>query len=174
MFTDDPNIVTIYQLPLYFTVNGVRCKALLDKVDVNLLQKLIWPQDIKTFREETLLFPKAIRERKYHFQAAFYTRAIQECLMQISSLIGEDVMYFDILPFSFIVESTKTPGCPLVYDLSYELLLLGENGDDFNKGYLDAIREYDFWLRHDFDVEKAVHPTNGRLIVGNDFKHHLI
>lgn len=175
LFIDRPNVITVYQYPVYFEIGNIQCKALIDKMDIHLDTGFIYIQDIKTMRGPTLMFPMySLFPRRYDFQLSFYHHGISEKLHELSAYINHDVTNFHVANPSLIVESTTSPGCPIVYDLSDELMALGRNGDDKYRGYMDGIREYRFWQQHGFDAESAVSSTNGRLIIGADFKHHLI
>lgn len=175
LFIDRPNVVTVYQYPVYFEINGVACKALIDKMDIHLNTGFIYIQDIKTMRGPTLMFPSySVASRRYDFQMAYYAHGISEKLHELSAYINHDVTNFQVANPQWIVESTTHPGCPMVYDMSDELLRIGREGDDKYRGYLDGIREYRFWQHNDFNPESAVSHVNGRLTIGADFKHHLI
>lgn len=108
-----------FQYAVYFNHKGVSCKGLLDAVLINTFNKTIRPIDIKTTSEYTLNFPSVLRRRRYDFQAAFYTLGLQ--------LTKPD---YKVLPFLFIVESTKSPGKPLVYELNERTLLIGKWGSN--------------------------------------------
>lgn len=173
-FLDRPNVITVYQYPIYCVINGVACKMLVDKIDIYLDKRIIKPQDIKTMRGYTLKFPESVRARRYDFQGSFYTDGLLQDLVNLSAHIGHDVTDFTVEPFEFIVESTTNGGCPIVYSLSEDLLNIGRNGLDRIPGYIDALREYNFWLGNDFDAQTALAPLGGRLVISGDYKHHLV
>lgn len=175
LFLDRPNVITVYQYPIYFQVGRVMCKVLIDKMDIHLDTRRIYVQDLKTMRGPTLMFPSySMQARRYDFQIAFYVKGVHETLHELSAYINHDVTNFVIEAPQFIVESTTHPGCPMVYDVSDDLMRIGEVGDDKYRGYMDGLREYEFWKTHDFDPQSAVSATNGRLMISGDFKHHLI
>lgn len=160
-----------YQLPIYFTYNGIDCKALMDLVVVhkdengNIIK--IEPIDLKTMSGNTLQFIGKIKQHRYDIQAAWYTKALSE--------------YFDcqpdaIAPFKFVVESTTSIGTPLVFEISKETLLHGEKGAEagmFNsadsgrqlyyprvKGYEQLMKEYAYYAEQGFkqDVTLVENP----------------
>lgn len=175
LFLDRSNVITVYQYPIYFQIGRVMCKVLIDKMDIHLDTGFIYVQDLKTMRGPTLMFPQhSVLARRYDFQIAFYVKGVEEKLHELSAYIGYDVTNFHVANPQFIVESTTHPGCPLVYDISDDLMRIGKDGDERYRGYMDGLREYEFWKTNDFNPETAVSATNGRLMIGGDFKHHLI
>lgn len=111
-----------YQLPIYFTYEGEACKALLDMVIVDHLEKVIVPIDIKTMGEKSFYFPKALRKRRYDIQAAFYTEALPKWMAE------KGWQSYKIASFKFMVESTVDEGVPLIYTLHKSLLHIGKYG----------------------------------------------
>lgn len=112
-----------YQLPIYFKYKGHDCKALLDLVVVirdeeGNIQK-IHPYDLKTMHGNNKYFLSSLKQRRYDIQAVWYTNALE--------------VYFDvsrelIMPFTFIVESTSFVGRPLIFELTPDLLKIGQEG----------------------------------------------
>lgn len=126
----DLGSIEVYkQLPIYFTYKDVECKALIDMLIVNNTSRTFkqgsieipaWsalPIDIKTTGEYTSNFGTSAKRFRYDIQGAWYTLACDHYLND-----------FHIMPFTFLVESTKEIGCPLVYVMSEEDLLIGKNG----------------------------------------------
>lgn len=116
------NVVRLFQHPVYFRYSDLDCKALFDLLIINLEKKLIQPIDIKTMGGNTKEFPKNAMRHRYDIQSSFYTLALKITDKLNIPLYGEiDISKFQILPFKFIVESTKSPGfLPLVYEISEE------------------------------------------------------
>ena len=114
--------ITLYQYPIYFKYSDLNCKALFDMLLINTKQKLIQPVDIKTIGGSTKEFPRNVQLHKYDIQAAWYSLALKLTDYIQTPLHGEiDISDYTILPFRFIVESTKSPGLlPLVYEISEE------------------------------------------------------
>jgi hypothetical protein len=65
-----------YQLPIYFELNNVQCKALLDMVIVDHVEKEITLIDIKTIGDYTKNFDYQCLRRRYDIQIAWYMKAI--------------------------------------------------------------------------------------------------
>ena len=65
-FERDTNFVEILdQYSIYFNYEGIECKALLDRIIVDHKNKTIQPIDFKTMGDQTLYFPKSLRQRRY-------------------------------------------------------------------------------------------------------------
>lgn len=182
-FVESKDIEVLYQLGIYFNCNAISCKALLDMVVIDHKNKTIQPIDIKTMGDQSMYFPKSLRQRRYDIQAAFYTQAIfQWCIMQ------DKYLDYKMLNFKFIVESTTKPGNPLVFTCSDELLYIGMNGkrgycnriyeirsyvstlesDLYEqqripeiKGYLQLLEDYKYYMEHSFEMERRVVESQG-------------
>lgn len=172
LFLEKLSVIQVYQYPVYFVFNGVWCKGLLDKIDINLVDKTITIYDFKTMRGFTLNFPRVIRGRRYDFQLAFYYEGLRQNLPTLSEFIGADVTDFTITNPICIVESTNNPGLPMQFELSDSLMLVGYRGDDrLLSGFSQIIEEYQFWQRWDFDLAEACQQcsTPGKLVVDSQF-----
>ena len=106
-----------YQYPVFFTLNGVECKGLIDVLVINNKNKTITPRDFKTTVFPLLNFTLPLKERRYDFQAAFYTKGIQ--LIAVPS--------YTVLPFKFDVYSI-TDKEAATFTCSEELLNNAYNG----------------------------------------------
>lgn len=122
------------QVAIYFNYRGESCKALLDMIIFNdsdkdyesgLLKipaRSLLPIDIKTTGEYTTNFASAVKRYRYDIQGAWYTLACKKAFPG-----------YNVLPFKFLVESTKAVGCPLVYIMSENDLHVGQWG--YSKSY---------------------------------------
>lgn len=125
-----------YQVPIYFMLNEIPCKALLDMLIVHRDIKMLEPIDLKTMGGSTITFPYAVKARRYDFQGAFYNEAVH-ALKNYRANCDIDfgnISDFGIMNFKFIVETTETKkntatdevsymtGRPLVYGLSTGIL----------------------------------------------------
>ena len=141
-FKDAPHIDIYHQVAIYFEINDIPCKALLDKVIVNRETQKIIPIDIKTIGTKTSDFPYAVTKRGYNFQGAFYTQALLKLMFKDASCpiemnVNSDYM---IEPFIFLTETTEYKensvtgevkfftGKPLAFQLSPTQLNLGKYG----------------------------------------------
>ena len=173
-FERDTNFVEILdQYSIYFNYESIECKALLDRIIVDHKNKTIQPIDFKTMGDQTLYFPKSLRQRRYDIQAAFYTEALK------SKKVYET---YEILPFKFIVESTTNPGNPLVFTCNQELLEIGKSGrnaynlcdkayvsDEYTvymkfdkiKGFHQLIEDYKWYMENGFSVNREIAQSQG-------------
>ena len=180
-FQTNKDIEVLYQLAIYFPYQGVDCKALLDMVVVDHKEKTIQPMDIKTMGDQSIYFPKSLRQRKYDIQAAFYTEAL-EYFKERDEPKWKD---YKILPFKFIVESTINPGNPLVFTCSNELLFMGKWGREENslelnvpdsaetwakkkyvsypeiKGFHQLIEDYKWYMENGFEKKREIVESQG-------------
>ena len=172
------DVEILYQVPIFFTISEVDCKGLLDMIRINHITKTIEPIDIKTLGDNTLNFPKALRQRRYDIQGAFYTEGLRQTYPG-----------YTILPFKFIVESTTNPGTPLVYTMDTQLLETGKYGRsgiklkgisqdslmqvyygriENIKGYLQLIEEYKWYLENGFEKHINIVNAQGEFTVNWD------
>ena len=73
----DKNRHVLFQVPLYYTINDIRKRALLDIVYVDMNRGIITPFDLKTMSGKTYDFVSSFHLRRYDIQAAWYRDAIQ-------------------------------------------------------------------------------------------------
>jgi hypothetical protein len=162
----DDDIDIEFQSIITFQIDGVPCKVMLDEVIVNHTQKTVQPIDIKTMYDYTLYFPISVRKRRYDIQGAFYTKALE--------LIYNG---YRILPFKFVVESTKYQGSPIVYTMTPELLAIGEYGRHETTiesdgvvmyvppifGYKHALENYKWYQANGFNTTRLIKENNYQL-----------
>ena len=172
------DVEILNQLAIYFTYNNVDCKALLDRVIIDHKNKTVQPIDFKTMGDQTLYFPKSLRQRRYDIQAAFYTEALKYFIERDDKTLQD----YKILPFKFIVESTINPGNPLVFTCSSELLDIGKNGRqpyklcdkpyisteyitymkfDEIKGFHQLIEDYKWYMKNEFEKSRKIVEAQG-------------
>lgn len=176
------DVEILNQLAIYFTYNNVDCKALLDRVIIDHKNKTVQPIDFKTMGDQTIYFPKSLRQRKYNIQAAFYTEALKYFIERDDKTLQD----YKILPFKFIVESTVNPGNPLVFTCSKELLRIGQYGapktsiygkinspgydhmseyksliTDEIKGFQQLIEDYKWYVENGFEKKREVVEAQG-------------
>ena len=177
-FETSKDVEILNQLSIYFTYNNVDCKALLDRVIIDHKNKTVQPIDFKTMGDQTLYFPKSLRQRRYDIQAAFYTEALKYFIERDDKTLQD----YKILPFKFIVESTINPGNPLVFTCSSELLDIGKNGRqpyklcdkpyisteyitymkfDEIKGFHQLIEDYKWYMENEFEKSRKIVEAQG-------------
>jgi len=155
----------IYQLPIYFELEGVKYKALLDMIVINHVNKNFRVFDLKTMGDYLINFPMSVRRHRYDIQANMYALAIEHKLNQIEKIIGKNITDYSHKPFSFVVESTINPGSPIIAEVSQDLLYLGYLGrkrlfvdkipvSSEIKGIKYLMDEYKWYLENGFDNER--------------------
>lgn len=183
------------QYPIYFKINNIDCKALLDMLicEVEGDTLILHPIDIKTTRFSTVDFPNAVRTYRYDLQAAWYT----EALWSIKDKLKEEFncKHFIINNFQFIVESTIKPGKPMIYQATSELLKIGKFGQeevsankmgihsldiDINtnrriispaiKGFDQLLKEYTFYMENGWETDYRLRNQKEGLPVSIDWK----
>jgi len=129
--------------PLFFEVNGISCKALLDLYKVNHKLKEIYPADLKTTGDNVLRFSNSFIKYRYDIQAAFYVRALKEKYPD-----------YTIKSFYFmVIESSDFETLPMLYEASLEEILFGTYGGYlkngyFYKGYETLLEEYKWHIEN--------------------------
>ena len=162
----------INQLPIYFDIDGVKCKALLDRVCIDHINKTIQIIDFKTTGDYTLNFHKQLKKFRYDIQAAYYTTAMMK------NIKNSDLADYKILPFIFIVESTLQQGFPIIYTISESLLDTGKNGQNqavvstFDRtafvshevlGYKQLFDLHKYYEENGYDMPKIIKENNHNL-----------
>lgn len=183
---DSEDYDIVYQFPIYFEYKGVECKGLLDMVFIDHKNKTIAPIDLKTLFDYTINFPATVRKRRYDFQASYYTEGIRLNKTQLATKINKHLIDYTFRPFTFIIESTKRPGNPLVFVCNQELLTVGKYGINelhyynidvanifkqgaylkSNMGFDQAIELYKWHLENGFERDRVVAINNGVLKFG--------
>lgn len=194
-----PNGVEAYnQVVITFTVSGIQCKGMIDKIIVNttndpvMLGSYMLPPsgvlaiDYKTMQGSTSDFVKQMWRYKYHIQGSFYSYGLADWLFKNKPTLKTS-------DFMFIVESTTYVGKPLAYILSQKDKQIGRwgankvNGDyecvlgvhDPDRiaadtainilGFEQALTLYKWHHEYDeWEYPKSVVETNG-LIMTNQF-----
>jgi hypothetical protein len=180
-FETSKDVEILDQLAIYFSYCGIDCKALLDRVIIDHINKTIQPIDFKTMGDQTIYFPKSLRQRRYDIQNAFYT----EALYYFKERDESNWKDYKILPFKFIVESTVNPGNPLVFTCSNELLFMGRWGREENflelnvpdsaetwtkkeyvsyleiKGFHQLIEDYKWYMEKGFETKREIVESQG-------------
>jgi hypothetical protein len=94
----------MHQVDIYFDFKGVECKALLDGIRINHIDKTIQPFDLKTTGKSVLDFPDSFLSFGYYRQCAFYEQALLSGQSPIKHLLEEG---YKLLDFVFIVAETN-------------------------------------------------------------------
>lgn len=154
------------QLEIYWEYKGEKCKSKLDLVIVDHENKEIHPIDIKTTGNSVFSFDSSALKWGYHWQAAFYSSALYWLINKSNDKYWNKLKDYRILQFKFIVESSKYPGMPLIYECSEKFLRGGIDGFFNNgkwyKGFIELIDEYNWYKENNsWDYEKSVIENEG-------------
>ena len=192
---ESEDMIVLYQVPVYFKIDGIECKALpdiailfLDKVEfenedgtkvVQKTLKAVQVLDLKTMGKDNLEFFDSVISYRYDIQAAWYVEAIQRVNKKFWDDLG--VIFpkeaIEILPFAFIVESVTTPGRPLLYFVDEALLLQGKEGTQDiyyqdilikkgRRGFLSLMAELKYYQDNEFTEDIILQGKEGNLIIG--------
>ena len=112
---NNPDLEIFYQVPIYFSINDVNCKALLDGILINKKERTIQPFDLKSTGRRIISFPSTVKRFGYHYQGAFYWEACRQLFAcegnacSHSLITSKLCQYKDytLLPTTFIVTSTE-------------------------------------------------------------------
>lgn len=173
MLAENPLVKVYYQLPIYFEIDGVKCKALLDLLIIHLNEEgqvlAVCPFDFKSMDGHTISFPYSMKRFRYDIQGAWYTDA----LYNPTAIFPDgfpDLTGITLDPFTFIVESKTNPGKPLLFQMSQSLFEVGRDGyynhninKLTNKGYSTLFRAYQYHTENGWTMEKFVAETGGVL-----------
>lgn len=195
LYSNLENYTMFLQYPIYFKIDSIDCKALLDmlicEVEDDIL--VLTPIDIKTTRFFTVDFPNAVRTYRYDIQAAWYTEALWSIK---DKLLKEfNCKHLIINNFQFIVESTTKPGKPVIYQATSELIKIGKFGQeeisankmgihnldiDINtnrrimspaiKGFDQLLKEYTFYTENGWEIDYKLRNQKENLPVSIDWK----
>lgn len=192
---ENENMIVLYQVPVYFKIDGIECKALpdiailfLDNVEfenedgtkvVQKTLKAVQVLDLKTIGRDNLEFFESVMSYRYDIQAAWYVEAIQRVDKKFWDDLG--VIFpqeaIKILPFVFIVESVTTPGRPLLYFVDETLLLQGKEGTQDiyyqdrlvkkgKRGFLSLMAELKYYQDNEFTEDILLYGKEGNLTIG--------
>ena len=192
---ENENMIVLYQVPVYFKIDGIECKALpdiailfLDNVEfenedgtkvVQKTLKAVQVLDLKTIGKDNLEFFDSVMSYRYDIQAAWYVEAIQRVNKKFWDDLG--VIFpkepIKILPFVFIVESVTTPGRPLLYFVDETLLLQGKEGTQDiyyqdrlvkkgKRGFLSLMSELKYYQDNEFTEDIILYGKEGNLTIG--------
>jgi hypothetical protein len=162
-FINEDDCEYLSQYPVYWEIDGIPCKGLIDYIIINHKRKIIQVIDIKTIGSSTLSFPESAKRYRYDIQAAWYSYGL---LASPDISFIKDTSSYDIQPFRFLVESTKHIGiCPLVYRTSKKQLIDAwqdeckrglelykwheENGWDYDRSIMEGKGELELILPHE-------------------------
>tara|TARA_R110000850_G_scaffold1714_21_gene9246 strand:- start:9592 stop:10512 length:921 start_codon:yes stop_codon:yes gene_type:complete len=150
-YFDNKKYTIIDQLRIEFTFHGKLCVGILDRVLIDKKSKTIRVIDWKTSAGN---FEHSISKFGYDFQGAFYHLAIR------AWADANKLSKYILLPYQLIVESTKYPGTPLVYELTGEKIM--KNIKKIENTINDLMWHLD---NNKWDYTKEVYENNGIITI---------
>lgn len=188
---NDPDIEIITQVPIYFEMDGIECKALPDLIKINHKKKTITIPDVKTIGKPISRFKYSFMDYGYYLQAAWYTKALEELInMNNWKTVGNMVIPqkawvhernyelnerfsklsgYRITNFEFVVTETKPfyQNPAQIFEVSEEQLLRGWTGGTYNNKYYEGINDlwkaYNWHIEHDYwDMSMDLYLNQGR------------
>jgi hypothetical protein len=102
---NEPHIERLLQVPIYWELEGERCKSLLDGILIDHKKKTIQPLDLKSTAKAVTEFPSSFYQFGYYRQAAFYSLALKEWIKERAEWDTNNIEEYEVLPFIFIVVS---------------------------------------------------------------------
>jgi len=173
-FDPDKNIEIQFQVPILWkpgyykkVFNDIQAKSMLDIVIFDHENKTILPVDLKTTSSSAFMFEKKIVKWRYDLQASYYTDGLR---YRVDN--HNEISDYDILPFEFIVISSKNLEKPLIYQMSENDLLVGREGGILSysgrsvKGWTDLIRDL-LWHQENnkWEYSREIYENNGKVEV---------
>jgi len=157
----------MHQVPIYFTLEGEECKALLDGIKIDHKEKTIEPFDLKTIGKSVFDFKANYLNYGYYTQAALYEYAIQQPESPIYQLIVDG---YTIKDFIFIVAETKTSSTnpALIYSTTQTERHAGMHGGFCEgkryKGILELMSDYKWHVENNqWTYPREVFQNEGRI-----------
>jgi hypothetical protein len=152
------------QVVVEFQYLNENCKGLLDLVVLDKQTGVVYPIDLKTTSSPTYSWMSMFWKFRYDIQAAFYTCGVTES--KLVEKLGGKSMH----PFRFIVENQDYPGRPLVYEVSDNILQLGQYGGEHRnrtyEGFHQAILRYQWHKENDlWDYPMEDYINNGLRVI---------
>ena len=179
LFVHDTHEDAYYQLPIYFEVEGVLCKALLDMVIVNHETKEVIPYDIKTMGDYTKFFDYQSFKRRYDIQAAWYTEGLYQWMIN-------NYPDYNLCTFRFIVASTTQKCDPLLFITTPDFLNAGMFGFEKEvlhfvgqdevyanskyKGWKELLEQYKWHEENGWEHDYECFHTKGVFSLSSSFK----
>ncbi len=167
-FQNGFNVDSHTQVEIYWKFGDVACKSKFDKIIVNHNEKTIQPLDIKTTGKHISSFNRSFLQFRYDIQASFYSTALLWLIDKSDNEYWNKLKDYKILPFRFIVESTKYTGTPMVFNIPERMLLKSYEGFTYDKqnykGWKELIQDLQWYKENNtWDYEREVVENDGEL-----------
>lgn len=164
----DTDLKRYYQAKIFFTINKVPIKSMLDIILVDEEKKIIYPYDLKTGTDKD--FMKNFFAFKYYYQGALYTSAIQSIVQTKPEFEG-----YKVEPFRFVYISRYSPNKPLVYEMSEDYIEKVMTGFQLPskmriEGVLDLLADHEWYVKNNItDYSRDIYENGGVKKIINPF-----
>lgn len=170
-FEKKDGVEIMYQVALLFKAEDVNCKALLDILFIDHINRKVRVVDIKTTGTSVYAFKSSYMKYRYYLQGAYYTRAVHEHLKDEG--IEQD---YELLSPLFLVAEKANVNPPFVYEMSWADVNVAINGglyrDKRIKGYKELLRDLKWHEENQlWEYPKQVYLDNG-IIQLNELTSH--
>ena len=148
------------QAIILFTLLGLPVKGMLDRVNIDHENKVIYPIDLKTGAVYNFL--QNFWNYKYYLQGGMYTAAIYYIIES-----HPEFKDYTVAPFRFVYISRERPDLPLVYEMPKKFIEYGLKGWTTNtgreyKGILDLVDDYKWYIENEqYDLPRDIVENNG-------------
>lgn len=113
------------------SIGDYNFKALFDLIILDHDRQRIYPYDLKFTSRPVTHFDSEFIKRKYYIQAALYTHVLKIQTHNDTPLM---VKGYNVMPFKFIVISSKDPNHPMIYTTTLEDIDCGLEGGELRSG----------------------------------------
>lgn len=156
----------LHQVPIYFTLEEENCKALLDGIRINHLDRTIEPFDLKTSKS-VYDFQSSFLQYGYYRQCAFYQYALTTENSPTRKYLDAG---YTMKNFVFIVVENKISSShpAIIYEVDPSDMLCGWIGGTVRgkkyKGIIELLNEYKFHRDNDYwDLSKELLEQKGKI-----------
>ncbi len=167
----DKNIVIQNQEPVLWDPSyydddlNWMAKSLLDIVIFDHEENTVTPVDLKTTSSSVFMFERKMTKWRYYLQAAYYYDGLNWRIKN-----HDEVDDYEMLPFEFVVISSKNLHNPLVYETTENDLDVGRNGGTLSyndrevRGWIQLIKDLKWHERNNkWDYPREVYESEGKV-----------
>lgn len=157
-----------YQTKIFFKLNGVDVKAMLDLLLIDHDKKIFYPIDLKTGIDKSFL--RNFDQFKYNLQGSMYSASIHSIIET-----KEEFKDYKVAPFKFIYISRENPTVPGIYEMTEEYVVKGMTGfkdlmGNHKKGILEIIDDHKWYKKNGVtDGYRDIIENNGVFTLKNPF-----
>lgn len=154
----------IFQLKRVYKIKqgdiDITLKSMLDLVNIDHKNKVIYPYDIKTGTPTVDNFAKNYLNYRYYLQESLYVYAIYDLMKKLKELRD-----YKVEPFKFIYISKSNPKLPvLIEGVGWEKGFTGfyTKSGYYREGVIDLLKDYRFYTEQQwFECKRKIVENNG-------------